>query len=429
MHAALSWVFKGKIRLKVPRRAFTPGGGKSSCINRFVVPNPRTTSPGSGALSQGIMGISSLVDSNVVPNHDARVVPNTNMMDDKWAPDTDMLMPKRLVNAPAEALTDMYGRFHDYLRISLTEKCNLRCTYCMPEEGVQLSQQEKILTTEEILRIARLFVKHGVSKIRLTGGEPTIRKDIVELVKELGQIPGLKTVAMTTNGIVLARKLPKLHEYGLNLLNISLDTLDSLKFPIITRRLGFDHVMNSIKMALQLGYNPLKINCVVQKGINDNELLDFVAWTQKDPVEVRFIEYMPFEGNTWSDKRFMPYTDMIKLIRTKYPIQRATDKRNDTSKTYCINGWPGKIGFISSMSNHFCGTCSRLRLMADGALKVCLFGSTEVSLRDKIREGATDEELSDIISLAIKRKKPSHGGMYNIDANKKLNRPMILIGG
>eukprot|EP01121_Diplochlamys_sp_Union-15-3_P011466 TRINITY_DN3330_c0_g1_i1.p1 TRINITY_DN3330_c0_g1~~TRINITY_DN3330_c0_g1_i1.p1 ORF type:complete len:188 (-),score=21.64 TRINITY_DN3330_c0_g1_i1:46-609(-) len=187
--------------------------------------------------------------------------------------------------------------------------------------------------------------------------------------------------------------------------------------------------MNSIKTALQLKLNPVKVNVVVQRGINDEEINDFVAWTERDPVEIRFIEYMPFDGNTWSDKRFMPYGEMINVIKKKFPLERLYDEKNNTSKTYGVPGFPGKIGFISSMSNHFCGTCNRLRLMADGSLKVCLFGSTEVSLRDKMREGATDTELTDIISMAVKRKKPSHGGMYNIDANKKLNRPMILIGG
>eukprot|EP01120_Amphizonella_sp_Union-15-10_P003872 TRINITY_DN1431_c0_g1_i1.p1 TRINITY_DN1431_c0_g1~~TRINITY_DN1431_c0_g1_i1.p1 ORF type:complete len:391 (-),score=53.82 TRINITY_DN1431_c0_g1_i1:70-1242(-) len=328
-----------------------------------------------------------------------------------------------------QTLSDTYGRFHNYLRISVTERCNLRCTYCMAEEGVPLSPQEKLITTEEIVRIARIFVQEGVDKIRLTGGEPTVRKDILELVRELGRIPGLKTLAMTTNGLVLHRKLEQLMESGLNMLNVSLDTLDPDKFVRIARRPGFEHVMKSIRTAIDLGVQPLKINVVVQKGINDNEICDFVDWTRRDPIEVRFIEYMPFDGNTWSDDLFVPYQQMISMIKQHFDLQRSKDGPNNTSKTYQVPGFPGKVGFISSMSNHFCGSCNRLRLMADGSLKVCLFGSSEVSLRDILRQGGTNEQLMEVISMAVKRKMPSHGGMYNIDANKKLNRPMVLIGG
>jgi len=166
------------------------------------------------------------------------------------------------------------------------------------------------------------------------------------------------------------------------------------------------------------------------RGINDDELHKFVEWTRKNPIQVRFIEYMPFEGNTWSDKKFMSYTDMIEKIKIMgYHLERRPDGRNDTSKTYEVSGFVGSVGFITSMSDHFCSTCNRLRLMADGALKVCLFGQTEVSLRDKIRSGCDDEELRTFVEMAVQRKKPSHDGMYEIDKHKKLNRPMILIGG
>jgi len=166
------------------------------------------------------------------------------------------------------------------------------------------------------------------------------------------------------------------------------------------------------------------------RGVNDDEIPQFVEWTRETPIQVRFIEYMPFEGNTWSDKKFMSYTEMIEKIRSAgYEVVRAVDGPNETSKTYRVPGFKGSLGFITSMSEHFCSTCNRLRLMADGALKVCLFGQTEVSLRDKLRNGATDKELRTFIQMAIQRKKPSHDGMYEIDKQKKLNRPMILIGG
>ena len=298
----------------------------------------------------------------------------------------------------------------------------------MPAEGVPLQSHVKILTFEEIERIARLFVSEGVDKIRLTGGEPLVRKDVDLLVQRIGQIDGLKTFAITTNGLLVPKKLPLLHDAGVNLLNISLDTLKADKFEFITRRKGFDLVMKAIDMALEYGYRPVKINCVVMRGFNDDELADFVTLTKDRPLEIRFIEYMPFDGNGWNDVRFMPYRDMIETIETVHPtLKRLQDGPNETSKTYRADGYAGSVGFITSMSENFCGSCNRLRITADGNLKVCLFGNAEVSLRDEIRAGATDTELRAIIHAAVQRKKASHAGMYDIAASE--NRPMILIGG
>ncbi|XP_044146711.1 molybdenum cofactor biosynthesis protein 1 [Bufo gargarizans] len=195
-------------------------------------------------------------------------------------------------------LTDGFGRQHTYLRISLTEKCNLRCQYCMPEEGVKLTLKSELLTTQEILTLAKLFVQEGVDKIRLTGGEPLIRPDVVDIIAQLRRLKGLKTIALTTNGINLARLLPRLKEAGVDVLNISLDTLVPSKFEFIVRRKGFHKVMEGIHRALELGYNPVKVNCVVMRGLNEDELLDFVALTERQPLEVRFIEYMPFDGKS-----------------------------------------------------------------------------------------------------------------------------------
>lgn len=331
-------------------------------------------------------------------------------------------------------LVDNFKRKHTYLRISLTERCNLRCQYCMPEEGIDLTPNDKILTRQEIHKIAKLFVDAGVDKIRLTGGEPLVRKDIEDIAADLGSLPGLKTLAMTTNGIVLARKLPALHKAGLNLLNISLDTLDPDKFVLITRRNGHEKVLESIHLAIDMGYRPVKINCVVMRGINDQEIGDFVAMTQNKPIEVRFIEYMPFDGNRWNDKKFVSYKDMLEIIKKRFSnLERVPDDEmgpNETAKTWRVPSFMGRIGFITSMTDHFCNTCNRLRLTADGNLKVCLFGRTETSLRDAIRSGSSDEELKELISASVQRKKASHDGMYDmyqIAQNK--NRPMIKIGG
>ncbi|XP_030614960.1 molybdenum cofactor biosynthesis protein 1 isoform X2 [Archocentrus centrarchus] len=325
-------------------------------------------------------------------------------------------------------LTDSFGRRHNYLRISLTEKCNFRCQYCMPEEGVKLTPRGQLLSTSEVLTLARLFVQEGVDKIRLTGGEPLIRPDVLDIITELRKLEGLKTIAMTTNGMNLARFLPKLKEAGLDLINISLDSLVPAKFEFIVRRKGFHKVMEGIEKAVELGYSPVKINCVVMRGLNEDELLDFVVLTEKKPLEVRFIEYMPFDGNKWNFKKMVSYQEMLDCVRQRWPnLEMLQAGHTDTAKSFKVPGFKGQLGFITSMSDHFCGSCNRLRITADGNLKVCLFGNSEVSLRDVLRSGSSDEELLQIIGAAVGRKKKQHAGMFSISQMK--NRPMILIGG
>jgi len=366
-------------------------------------------------------------------------------------------------------LTDNYSREHNYLRISVTERCNLRCLYCMPEEGIQLSPPEHNLTTPEIVYLSELFVKQGVNKIRLTGGEPTVRKDIVSLMQQIGQLRslGLKELCITTNGISLHRKLDSMVESGLTGVNLSLDTLDPFQFTLMTRRNGYDAVMKSVNRILEmnkLGAGiKLKINCVVMKGLNEREVIPFVELGREKDVEVRFIEYMPFDGNKWSENKMVSFKEMLALIRSKYPdVQRVQDHVNDTSKTYKVPGFAGRIGFITSMTHNFCGTCNRLRITSDGNLKVCLFGNAEVSLRDIVREhnqgkpfdleamealkqlesdrkeglpGSTgafgvserESKLLDVIGMAVKRKEEKHAGIGDLENMK--NRPMILIGG
>lgn len=327
-----------------------------------------------------------------------------------------------------ETLTDSFGRNHTYLRISLTERCNMRCTYCMPEEGIELRPKREMLTFEEIIRLARLFATEGVTKIRLTGGEPLIRTDIEDLVQRLGQIPGIESMAITTNALLLASKLSALRDAGVGLFNISLDTLKADRFLQITRREGLDIVLDAIDRTIEAGYETVKVNCVVQRGFNEDELIDFVEMTKDKPVDIRFIEYMPFWGNEWEERLFFSYSEMLSLVRSGFPqLQRLQDGPNDVSKTYSVPGYRGRIGFITSMSEHFCASCNRLRLTADGCLKVCLFGQTEVSLRDAMREGASDAELLPLIQAAVGRKKAEHAGMHAISRSD--NRPMILIGG
>ncbi|KAL2024637.1 hypothetical protein VTK56DRAFT_6838 [Thermocarpiscus australiensis] len=367
----------------------------------------------------------------------------------------------------SDFLTDTFHRQHDYLRISVTERCNLRCLYCMPEEGVPLSPPRELLTTPEIVLLSSLFVSQGVTKIRLTGGEPTVRRDIVPLMQQIGALRahGLRELCLTTNGLSLHRKLEAMVEAGLTGVNLSLDTLDPWQFQLMTRRAGFSAVQKTMDRIFELNRAgagiKFKINCVVIRGLNDREILPFVELTREKDVEVRFIEYMPFDGNKWSEGKMFSYREMLDVIRSRYPdLQRGQDHKNDTSKTFQVPGFAGKIGFVTSMTHNFCGTCNRLRITSDGNLKVCLFGNAEVSLRDILRkvnkgepidEAALDslqqaavagagpsspsgsqpllvpnsEELLDVIGMAVKRKKAKHAGIGELEHMK--NRPMILI--
>ncbi|VEU19943.1 DEKNAAC100424 [Brettanomyces naardenensis] len=296
----------------------------------------------------------------------------------------------------------------------------------MPEEGVELSPEKDLLNTDEIIRIAKLFALSGVRKIRLTGGEPTVRKDVIDIVRRLHEIPGVEEICMTSNGLALHRKLPALFENGLTSLNLSMDTMINGKFQIITRRNGLSAVIKSLHKAIELGIKNVKINTVVMRNFNDDEVMNFVELSRAKNIEVRFIEYMPFDGNKWSTKKMVPYQDILAKIRERYPgIYKLDAKPGDTAKKYHIPGFSGKIGFITSMTSDFCSSCTRLRITSDGNLKVCLFGNDELSLRDLMRSGASDEQILQKIGTAVKLKKEKHAGL---DELKDLpNRPMILI--
>ncbi|KRZ72317.1 Molybdenum cofactor biosynthesis protein 1 [Trichinella papuae] len=295
-------------------------------------------------------------------------------------------------------LCDQHGRFHDYLRISLTD----RCRYCMPDEKQQTYSKENLLKSSEVLKI------HGVSKIRLTGGEPTLRKDLTEIVGAISKVEGIRQLGLTSNGLTLANALHRLKTAGLTHINISLDTLIEEKFAFISRQNGFKQVWKAINEAEKL-FPFVKINCVVMRGFNEDEIHDFIKLTENRNLVVRFIEYMPFGGNKWNFNRFISYHEMLDIVQSKYgKLMKLQDSPNDTTKAYRIPNYTGKIGFITSMSEHFCASCSRLRITADGCLKVCLHGNAEISLRDAIRNGATDKELDDLINAAVKRKKKHH---------------------
>ncbi len=297
----------------------------------------------------------------------------------------------------------------------------------MPAEGVPLRPKGDILTFEEIVRLSTLFASLGISKIRLTGGEPLIRKDVESLVLKLARVPGIQELAITTNGILLESKLDKLKAAGVTHLNISLDTLRPDRFFEISRRGGHDKVLRAIDKALESGYGPVKINCVVLKGFNDDELINFVELGRERALDIRFIEFMPFNGNEWSSGGFMSYRAMLEIVESSLSLERLGSGKNEIAKGYRVPGFVGSVGFISSMSDDFCQGCNRLRITADGNLKVCLFGRSEVSLRDSMRDGASDSDLEELIRAAIHKKKASHDGMFAIA--EQPGRPMILIGG
>lgn len=329
------------------------------------------------------------------------------------------------------ALTDRFGRGHTYLRLGLTERCNLRCVYCMPAEGVALTPTQQMLSTGEIERLARVFAGAGVEKVRLTGGEPLARKDAVEVAERLGRL-GLRSLAMTTNGLLLEDRLPALRRAGLTDLTVSLDTLRPARFEAVTRRPGLERVLAAVDAALRTGYGAgarsLKVNVVALRGVNEDEAADFAAWAAREPIEVRFIEVMPFDGNGWDRAELVPYAETRARIEEVHgPLTACGDGPHATARTFARAGWRGRVGFVASMTAPFCAGCNRLRVTADGALKACLFGAAEVSLRDALRSGATDADVLALVRSALAGKHAAHAGMDRLAEME--NRPMITIGG
>lgn len=328
-------------------------------------------------------------------------------------------------------LTDSFGRGHNYLRISLTERCNLRCFYCMPPGGIALSPPDSIMTASEIEKIAGVFVKLGVTKIRLTGGEPLVRKDFEDIAQRLSKLN--VEIALSTNGILIDQYLHTFKSTGIRKINVSLDTLNKTKFSDITRRDYFTRVLNNIGLLIENGFFP-KINVVIIKGVNDNELMEFVELTRKWPVTVQFIEFMPFAGNKWDLTKTVPAKTMLEDIRESYGVTellKIQDQPHDTSCKYKIKTYPGSFGFISTISNPFCDSCNRIRLTANGRIKNCLFSQEETNLLESLRR---KEPVEQLIIDSVRYKKAQRGGINNFtdEQGKKLvnvNRSMVTIGG
>ena len=328
-------------------------------------------------------------------------------------------------------LQDKFGRTHSYLRISLTELCNLRCTYCMPAEGIQLSPKSHIMNFDEVYTIAKTFVDHGVTKIRLTGGEPLVRKDADVILKKLATLP--VELSITTNAVIVDRFIDTFKTCGIQNINVSLDSLNASKFKQITRRNDFEKVYKNINLLIKEGFN-VKLNAVLIKGFNDNEIIDFIQLTKVLPVSVRFIEFMPFDGNEWNKEKMVSYAEVMSIVNSEFSsseILRIEDAPNDTSKNYRIKDFRGSFAIISSVTNPFCDSCNRIRLTANGQLKNCLFSSSESDLLSPLRAG---KDIVPLIKRAILSKYKVRGGMDTIEKleEPKLhsnNRSMITIGG
>lgn len=326
------------------------------------------------------------------------------------------------------ALLDSFNRIHDYLRISLTDQCNLRCAYCMPHEDIDFLPPNQLMQSQEIIEIAKVFVELGVNKIRLTGGEPLVRKDFREIALGLSVLP--VSMMITSNGILIEKHLETLKQAKIQKINISLDTLSREKFKQIAKREQFDQVWKNIHLLLQENFS-VKLNVVLMRGINDHELYDFIDLTKEMPLHVRFIEFMPFDQNGWNKKLVITHKELKDEIEARYDCIKLPDLKHDTAKKYKVVGSAGSFAFITTMSAPFCGDCNRIRLTADGKIKNCLFGKEELDLLSAHRSG---QDIRSIITTSIQRKHAMMGGQFknsyeNTNPEKIENRSMIKIGG
>jgi len=329
----------------------------------------------------------------------------------------------------SQPITDTFGRKHTYLRISLTDKCNLRCTYCMPQEDMQFMPSKWLMQADEIQTLAEIFVDMGVEKIRLTGGEPLIRKDASQIIRNLGSLS--TSLTLTTNAVFVDQFIDDLKIAGVRSLNVSLDTLNEQSFKNITKRDHFGKTLDSIRLLISEGF-VVKINMVVMRGVNDEEVNDFVRLTLEEPnLHVRFIEFMPFNGNKWDMSKIVSYNDLLTNIGTQFSFEKLQGEVHDTAHNFQVNGGKGTFGIIGTVTHPFCSGCNRIRLTADGKLKNCLFDTTEADLLTPLRRG---EDVRTLIYSHFHKKHFAHGG--HIDFTEKnaredyeQNRRMISIGG
>ncbi|PKN35511.1 MAG: GTP 3',8-cyclase MoaA [Deltaproteobacteria bacterium HGW-Deltaproteobacteria-19] len=322
----------------------------------------------------------------------------------------------------------------NYLRVSVTDRCNLRCIYCMPKEGLSLLGHNDILRYEEILRVVRAAMPEGITKVRLTGGEPLARKGLAEFISTLTGLKGLTDISLTTNGILLADHAEAIYQAGIRRINISLDSLNPERYRTITRGGSLETVLRGIRKAAEVGFSPIKINIVLMKGTNDDEILDFAKATLRWPYQVRFIEMMPIgRDNTEAVTEYLSNDvalDRIgRMFKLDYLGENGAPENRGPARRYRIEGAKGEIGFISPISHEFCDNCNRLRLTADGHLRACLLSDDEIDLKPELRSGCSDEVLKALIRKAIASKPAGKSTLPGDPSPKKCRRQMSAIGG
>lgn len=327
-------------------------------------------------------------------------------------------------------LMDTFGRLHDNLRISVTDRCNIRCFYCMPEDPKDFQPRQEILTFEEIERFVRVAASLGVNKIRLTGGEPLLRKDLPVLIAKLTAIDGLKDIALTTNGVLLAQHAEALYQAGLRRINVHLDTLDAARFKQITRRDDLHRVMEGIETCIKLGYSPIKINAVAVKDLVEPDIVPLARFGRENNIEIRYIEFMPLDSQSlWDRSRVLLMDDMLDMLTREIgPLEAIPDQdpRAPATEFRFLDGI-GSVGFVASVSKPFCLNCNRLRLTADGMLRYCLFAIEETSVKDLLRDGSGDEAIAERVRENVRAKWIGH--QINTQQFVPPPRPMYAIGG
>jgi cyclic pyranopterin phosphate synthase len=339
-------------------------------------------------------------------------------------------LPPPALRVTSGALADRYGRVATDLRVSVTDRCNLRCTYCMPAEGLDWLPKPELLTFEEMTRLVGIAVSLGVTDVRLTGGEPLLRRGLTELVEMLAELEPRPRIAMTTNGIGLDRLAEPLARAGLDRVNVSLDTIDREAFAALTRRDRLPDVVAGLAGAAAAGLTPVKVNAVAMRGVNDEHVADLLEWCLERGYELRFIEQMPLDAqHAWERTAMVTAEEILERLTARFDLEPESDRDRGSApaQTWLVNGGPAKVGVIASVSRPFCGACDRMRLTADGQLRSCLFARTESDLRGPLRDGATDHELAAQMRRLMATKLPGHG----IDDPGFLqpDRPMSAIGG
>lgn len=328
------------------------------------------------------------------------------------------------------SLVDSFGRVHTALRLSVTDRCNIRCFYCMPSEHVEFLPRPEVLTFEELTRVTKVFCQLGINKVRLTGGEPLVRKDLPELIRQISALDGIDEIAMTTNAILLERHAVDLKAAGLDRINVSLDTLDREQFESITRRDSLDDALKGIEAAQQAGFENIRLNAVAVKGLIEPQIVPLVKFAVQQRLALRFIEFMPLNSTgRWSDDEVLTGTKIRELIQEQFgeliPIDRPDPSQPATD--FGFQSGLGTVGFINSVSQPFCGDCNRVRLTADGKIRNCLFSHAEWDMRDLLRSGSTDDELIQLIKECVANKKAAHG--IGTQEFQKPERAMYQIGG